>query len=220
MIAIIAILAGMLLPALSKAKEKAQAISCTSKEKQLALGGRMYAMDYQDWLPIGGSSGEWKGNIYTYVTGYKGNETKDYLPMSLIVENPAFICPSLPPTIKEISPTMMCGYGWNNQYLGYMENYPDPSLCRQKLAQVQKPDRTIMFGDTIDFMCTPDVAYIDYILHTPEVVTNNFCPYTVYATRHSKGLNMAFVDGHVEWFTGKSLESPENNPYLWLEIKP
>lgn len=49
-IAIIAILAAMLLPALSKAKEKAQGIQCMSNEKQLSLGWLMYANDNQGRL--------------------------------------------------------------------------------------------------------------------------------------------------------------------------
>ena len=53
-IAIIAILAAMLLPALSKAKDRAKRINCISQEKQLALGCIMYASDYKDWFPIWG----------------------------------------------------------------------------------------------------------------------------------------------------------------------
>ncbi len=49
-IAIIAILAGLLLPALSKAKTKAEGISCMSNTKQLALAWIMYAGDNNDFM--------------------------------------------------------------------------------------------------------------------------------------------------------------------------
>src|SRR5438270_10311222 len=50
-IAIIAILAGMLLPALAKAKAKAQGIKCMANGKQIALGTILYADDNGDSAP-------------------------------------------------------------------------------------------------------------------------------------------------------------------------
>jgi len=49
-IAIIAILAAMLLPALAKAKTKAQGIHCLNNEHQIALGWRMWSDDNTEWL--------------------------------------------------------------------------------------------------------------------------------------------------------------------------
>jgi len=51
-IAIIAILASMLMPALSGARAKAQTISCVSKMKQLGMASSMYQDDNKNYLPI------------------------------------------------------------------------------------------------------------------------------------------------------------------------
>ena len=51
-IAIIAILAAMLLPALNKARERAQTVNCTSQQKQYALACTQYGLDNQEWMPI------------------------------------------------------------------------------------------------------------------------------------------------------------------------
>ena len=55
-IAIIAILAAMLLPALSRAKAKGQGILCMNNHRQLAMAWRMYSEDSRDVLPYGSTS--------------------------------------------------------------------------------------------------------------------------------------------------------------------
>jgi prepilin-type N-terminal cleavage/methylation domain-containing protein len=61
-IAIIAILAGLLLPALAKAKQKAQMAACTSNMKQIATAISMYVSENRDFLP----GPTWTGMFNTY----------------------------------------------------------------------------------------------------------------------------------------------------------
>ncbi len=68
-IAIIAILAGMLLPALGKAKTKAQGISCMSNLKQLQLAHLMYPVDNQDRITAPGNA---RDEPYQWVGGWLG----------------------------------------------------------------------------------------------------------------------------------------------------
>ena len=89
-IAIIAILAALLLPALAKAKSKAQQIYCINNMKQLSLGWNMYATDANDYFPSNStpSGAHAIANLGNWVTGWldwgKGqpigaNTNKSYL---------------------------------------------------------------------------------------------------------------------------------------------
>src|ERR1041385_4919037 len=72
-IAIIAILAGMLLPALAKAKAKAQTTRCAANMKNWAYATVMYLSDYNDCLPLFGDSSTdytkpfWHAKLAPYV---------------------------------------------------------------------------------------------------------------------------------------------------------
>jgi prepilin-type N-terminal cleavage/methylation domain-containing protein/prepilin-type processing-associated H-X9-DG protein len=83
-IAIIAILAGMLLPALAKAKTKAQGIFCVNNLKQLQLGWILYADDHNDSMPgvNGGSataSDQWVSGWLDFSANNTHNSNTLYL---------------------------------------------------------------------------------------------------------------------------------------------
>jgi prepilin-type N-terminal cleavage/methylation domain-containing protein/prepilin-type processing-associated H-X9-DG protein len=69
-IAIIAILAAMLLPALSAAKRRAQAISCMNNTRQLTLGWLMYASDNNGYLVVNHDGGGASDTTVSWVTGW------------------------------------------------------------------------------------------------------------------------------------------------------
>jgi len=87
-IAIIAILASMLLPALSRAKENALAVVCVSNMKQNSLGIQMYADDSDSWF----LSMQWWGSVPDSVWWYDPIYDKGY-----VSDRDIFACPSLAP---------------------------------------------------------------------------------------------------------------------------
>ncbi len=75
-IAIIAILAGMLLPALAKAKTKAQGIACMNNQRQLTLAWTLYAHDFADdlvWNALSAETAGWVRGVLDYSPGNPHN---------------------------------------------------------------------------------------------------------------------------------------------------
>jgi prepilin-type N-terminal cleavage/methylation domain-containing protein len=102
-IAIIAILAAMLLPALSKAKEKALRVNCISNLRQVGLGSLSYANDANDYLPVCGwpqGQNPWQTYSAARVTPGTMNLTRGYMSLGLTYRTKTcpdakvFYCPS------------------------------------------------------------------------------------------------------------------------------
>ena len=127
-IAIIAILAAMLLPALAKAKQKALAISCVNNQKQIGVG---FQMTIDDGVPVFGAGYfpgraglDEAGNAFTWFSvvaktiGMKPLEARDGEWKDFLTNNAGvFNCPSTNPKFRGTS-TMTNSYGYNGYYLG------------------------------------------------------------------------------------------------------
>jgi prepilin-type N-terminal cleavage/methylation domain-containing protein/prepilin-type processing-associated H-X9-DG protein len=90
-IAIIAILAAMLLPALTKAKMKAQGISCLNNLKQLQLAWQMYAGDYNEKMVLNGANGQ--SNNRGWVGGWISNDNPDGTNITKLTGANAYLYP-------------------------------------------------------------------------------------------------------------------------------
>ncbi|MCL5098700.1 MAG: prepilin-type N-terminal cleavage/methylation domain-containing protein [Candidatus Omnitrophica bacterium] len=110
-IAIIAILASMLLPALSKAKTKAQGIVCLGNTKQLTLGWILYADDHADNLAFNPADDRLNRGYVTGQMDYNGQNTDNtntillinpqYAQLGHYIQNPSlYKCPADKSTVK------------------------------------------------------------------------------------------------------------------------
>ncbi len=96
-IAIIAILAAMLLPALTRAQEQARRGVCISNLRQIGLGLAMYASDNNDWFPGVWNTAEanWvSSGSFSLLTGVTDPTAATHTTVRYITDPNVFICPS------------------------------------------------------------------------------------------------------------------------------
>jgi prepilin-type N-terminal cleavage/methylation domain-containing protein len=158
-IAIIAILAAMLLPTLSAAKQRAQGIKCVSNLRQLTLAGVMYATDFGKTLPYEGATNDvWLARLIDY---HAQVQAVRLCPLAADVRagttwyardmNSAWIWPSsLKPGLTNVGSYGMTGWLYSD-----VGSYNGPPYFGS-FSAVTKPTQTPFFFDAIWADAWPD----------------------------------------------------------------
>jgi prepilin-type N-terminal cleavage/methylation domain-containing protein/prepilin-type processing-associated H-X9-DG protein len=181
-IAIIAILAAMLLPALAKARQKAQQVNCVSNLKQWGLAAFMYAQDFGDRLPKHGVA----------CIGGDPNDRCQWVKLQpYVADLQVWYCPS--------AEGMANGrYGWNI-------TFPNNN-SGEKLGAFQYPSQTVLTSDTA--YAGPYTRWqTPGICPTGQGITALGC----LPARHNGGDNFGFIDGHVVWYKYEAMVGAQSN---------
>ena len=209
-IAIIAILAAMLLPALTRAKLKAKQANCLSNLHQMGLAFQQYAMAYNDYYPA------YRSEDNPWVDPIGANRQFFWFEMirrEIVSGNTtnfvAWMCPAS--RNPKYDPNFLT-YGFNYSNLG--DGAPGPYLLRVKHSQVAKPAETIVVGDSKEgndlaangtWGCVIAPKDCSYVYPVGEV--------------HTKNANILFADLHVSSYPATNINSQVRrvNPaqYWW-----
>jgi prepilin-type processing-associated H-X9-DG protein len=227
-IAIIAILAALLLPALSQAKRKADTVSCINNAKQLIVASLVYGSDFGDLWPLNGpgdstvdlanppvgyvakvwAEGREGSNLYDDLTAAGMVSERLSLLAPYAKNKGIFRCPGdrQPWTVNGKTVMRPRSFGMN-AYVGWVgdewHDMPDGKkyLILHKIVEAKNASQVFVFGEiNPNSICRPMFGM-------------NMDTQTIYhypGNYHGQRSNFSFVDGHAE--THHWQDSQFNNP--------
>ena len=218
-ISIIAILAGMLLPALNAAREKARDSTCKSNLKQTGLAFLNYSSANNDYFPVMHSGKQWvrfltDGGHCSSTTFHKNNiEYKAGM---------ASYCPNLPFSKDDPSKLEWYTYGmvWmpKPQDADYRNNVKSKRdrlgefvmtapgnewICYYHSIRIKVPSQMVLVADTNRMTDKGPAGY-------PSFVPSKFSSQSALALQHGNRANCLYVDGHVSAETKENLYNSVN----------
>jgi prepilin-type N-terminal cleavage/methylation domain-containing protein len=188
-IAIIAVLAALLLPALSTAKQKAWSTQCLSNLRQIGFGLKMYGDDANSRYPMSAGTVYWD----------------QYDPISRVQSWMQQMFPNVPstntyrcPSNRQLPTDKQSNFNYFN---GARAAFVAAGNQRAAVvsSQILFPVAYVLSGDTLEFNPL-DADKDDYTQNCVGGETNG-AP-AIEWQAHSKGQNILFEDGHAKWFKG------------------